>query len=159
VTYHYLGAAHTAAEAVIATEKHIALYEKPDALRSDNSLEFCGEFADYLKKEDIKLLKMKPYNPKANDFFERYFRTLRKELFRRLKVRLLRLTQSINGPLTHSRCARFTACLFTHRNAPELGSISWAKNCLEMLVGYRIRRSNRYKFVIRPNVISFVKQV
>lgn len=95
VTYHYLGAAHTAVEAVIALKGYIALYGKPDAVRSDNGSEFRGEFAEYLKKEGIKPLKTKPYNPKANGFIERYFRTLRKALFRRLNVRHLRLTQSI----------------------------------------------------------------
>ena len=95
VTYHYLGTAHTAAEAVIALKEYIALYGKPDAVRSDNGSEFRGEFADYLKREGIKPLKTRPYNPKANGFIERYFRTLRKSLFRRLKVRHLRLTQSI----------------------------------------------------------------
>ncbi|MBU2645319.1 hypothetical protein KKI24_11470 [bacterium] len=40
-------------------------------------------------------LRPLPYNPKANGFIERYFRTLRKILFFRLKKRSIKISQSI----------------------------------------------------------------
>jgi len=94
VVYHHLAENQTSAEAKEGLKAYISMYGKPDAVRSDHGAEFKGVFAEYLDKEAIDHIRPLPYNPKANGFIERYFRTLRKMLFRRLKNRSLKLTQA-----------------------------------------------------------------
>ncbi|MCP4754729.1 MAG: transposase family protein [Proteobacteria bacterium] len=93
--YHHLAEEQTSREALNGLKKYISLYGRPDAVRSDHGKEFHGEFEGFLKLEGIKHIMPLPYNPKANGFIERYFRTLRKTLFRRLKSRSKRITQTI----------------------------------------------------------------
>lgn len=95
VVYHYLADCQTAEEALAGLKQYIALYGKPDAVRSDHGTEFKNVFEQYLKTEGIVHLRPLPYNPKANGFIERYFRTLRKVLFSRLKKRSIKISQSI----------------------------------------------------------------
>jgi hypothetical protein len=95
VVYHHLADFQTAEEAKAGLQQYIAMYGKPNAVRSDHGSEFQSVFAAYLKAEDIAHLRPLPYNPRANGFIERYFRTLRKALFFRLKKRSIKVTQMI----------------------------------------------------------------
>lgn len=97
LAYQYLGCAHTAEEALNALKEYISLYGKPDAVRSDNGSEFKNVFDAFLKNNGISHIRSLPYNPGANGFIERYFRTLRKDLFRKLKKRFIKITQKILG--------------------------------------------------------------
>ena len=93
--YHHLASAQTSKEACKGLKQYIIQYGKPDAVRSDHGSEFRGELRAFLKSEGIRHVMPLPYNPKANGFIERYFRTLRKTLFRRLKARLIKISQTI----------------------------------------------------------------
>jgi len=95
LVYHHLAGEQTAKEALEGLNKYIELYGKPDAVRSDNGSEFRKEFSTFLHEEGIKQINSLPYNPKANGFIERYFRTLRKDVFRKLKRRGLKVTQDV----------------------------------------------------------------
>lgn len=95
LVYQYMGSAHTAEEALITLKEYISLYGKPDAVRSDNGSEFRSVFNAYLDNNEIKHIRSLPYNPGANGFIERYFRTLRKDLFRKLKKSFNKITQKI----------------------------------------------------------------
>jgi len=95
LVYHYLAEDQTAKEALEGLKKYIELYGKPDAVRSDNGSEFRKEFRAFLDKEEIKAIHSLPYNPKANGFIERYFRTLRKDVFRKLKNTKMKVTQDV----------------------------------------------------------------
>lgn len=105
IVYHHLADEQTSAEARQGLQAYCSVYGKPDAVRSDHGTEFQGTFATYLKEESIAHIRPLPYNPKANGFIERYFRTLRKTLFRRLKGRSIKLTQTILDEF---------ACLWNH---------------------------------------------
>jgi len=93
VVYHYLASEHNLEQAVQALKNYIKLYGKPDAVRSDNGSEFKGEFLAFLNEKGIKPMRPLPYNPGANGFIERYFRTLRKDLFRKLRANHLLVSQ------------------------------------------------------------------
>lgn len=95
LVYQYLSTAHTAEEALNALKKYESLYGRPDAVRSDHGSEFRSVFEAYLKKNKIAHIMPLPYNPGANGFIERYFRTLRQDLFRKLKKRFIKITQPI----------------------------------------------------------------
>jgi hypothetical protein len=95
VVYHHLAEDQTAKEALEGLKKYIKLYGRPDAVRCDNGSEFRKEFRAFLDKEGIKAINPLPYNPKANGFIERYFRTLRKDVFRKLKKTRMKVTQDI----------------------------------------------------------------
>lgn len=105
LVYHHLADEQTSAEARQGLQAYRSVYGKPDAVRSDHGTEFQGAFASYLKEEGIAPIRPLPYNPKANGFIERYFRTLRKTLFRRLKRRSIKLSQPILDEF---------ACLWNH---------------------------------------------
>ena len=94
LVYHYLASAHNSEQAVAALETYTELYGKPDAVRSDNGSEFKGEFREFINKKKIKPMRPLPYNPAANGFIELYFRTLRKDLFRKLKANHLEVSQA-----------------------------------------------------------------
>ncbi len=95
LVYHYLAPCQTAEEAVQALKSYIEKYGKPEAVRCDNGSEFKGVFKEFLNKNNIKPLRPLPYNPKANGFIERYFRTLRQHLFRKLELNHLKVDQMI----------------------------------------------------------------
>ncbi len=88
LVFHYHAKAQTAAEAVNGLKLYIGKHGRPEAVRSDNGSEFKGEFIKFLEEakeseKPIAHLRPKPYNPRANGFIERYFRTLRQSLFRK----------------------------------------------------------------------------
>jgi len=95
VSYHYHAVEQTSDQAVIGLKNYIQKFGKPDAVRCDNGSEFRGEFKTFLLKEGIKMMNPLPYNPAANGFIERYFRTLRKDLFRKLKKQGIVLNQKV----------------------------------------------------------------
>lgn len=95
VVYHHHAKAQTAQEAVFGLQQYIERYGKPDAVRCDNGSEFKGVFKDFLNDEKIHPLRPLPYNPKANGFIERYFRTLRNDLFRKLTSRNIPVSQEV----------------------------------------------------------------
>jgi hypothetical protein len=95
LVYQYLGDDHTAEEALKGLKEYISMYGKPDAVRSDHGSEFRSVFEAYLKKNGIYHIMPLPYNPGANGFIERYFRTLRQDLFRKLRKRDIKISQAI----------------------------------------------------------------
>ncbi|MBF0279886.1 MAG: transposase family protein [SAR324 cluster bacterium] len=95
VSYHYQATAQTSDQAVVGLKKYIQRFGKPDAIRCDNGSEFRGEFKTFLISKGIKMMNPLPYNPGANGFIERYFWTLRKDLFRKLKKQGIELNQKV----------------------------------------------------------------
>ena len=86
LVFHYHAKEQTAKEALNGLKRYIKLYGKPQAVRFDNGSEFRDVFSKYLKEQKIGRLNPLPYNPRANGFIERYFRTLRQHLFKELRV-------------------------------------------------------------------------
>ena len=52
----------------------------PHVIQSDNGGEFKGKFEDYCRDSKIKMIKSRPYNPKAQGKVERSHRVLRKKI-------------------------------------------------------------------------------
>ena len=71
---------------VVANSVHnilIHLSRTPEIMQSDNGLEFVGQpFQELLSKFNIKHVKSRPYNPKAQGLVERFNRTLKSKLLK-----------------------------------------------------------------------------
>ena len=131
VVYHHLANAQTSEEALKGLQEYISRYGRPDAVRSDHGTEFHGDFGAFLSSETIKHIMPLPYNPKANGFIERYFRTLRKTLFRRLKRKSIKISQTILDDFAFlwNHCRQINTK--NGKTPAEMLGLNFHKRCLE----------------------------
>lgn len=136
LVYHYSAVAQTAEEAVQALKSYIEKYGKPEAVRCDNGSEFQVVFKAFLDDNNIKSLRPLPYNPRANGFIERYFRTLRQHLFRKLQLNHFKVDQTVldDFALIWNYCRQVRK---TGQTPAQLAGLSLTQ---EMLSRFKIER-------------------
>jgi len=110
-------------------EKLIASWGIPKILQTDNGKEFYGEFGEYLKRNNIKHVRGRPYHPQSQGSVEAFNKTLKIEIsdmFRRnsksfdIEQALKDFLIEYNGFRQHTSTHSIPATLFSCKNDKTL---------------------------------------